>query len=169
VHLTRVETTGRRLASLPSRRREILVPMAKSDDYINPDAKAAARKASAESHTDLLSVKWREDHAARTAALEKELLEERPGATRAERLLVHLAAHDGALSERIADAELQLCERLTALVDNPGVGLSLARALQRTIACREACARRLRDLLQAAAVLRAQRKLTEKTHLKAVA
>jgi hypothetical protein len=143
--------------------------MAKYDDYMNPGAKEAARKAAGRRHAEHLSATWREEHAKRTAALEKELLEEHCGAGRAERLLLHLASHDASLSDRLADTEVQLAERLAAMVDNASVALSLARALQRTIACRESCARRLRDLLQSAAVLRVQRKLTAKTPLKAVA
>lgn len=143
--------------------------MAKSDDYANPTAEAEARKVSARRHAGKLSVKWRSEHASRTAALEKELLQERPGATRDERLLVHLSAHDAVLADRLAEAELQLSERLIALVDSTPTVLALAKSLQRTITCRESCARRLRDLLQAAAVLRAQHKLREKPHLRAVA
>jgi hypothetical protein len=145
--------------------------MAETDHskYTNHNAKAEAHKASAKRHTEMLSAKWRDDHAARTAALEKELLEERPGATRDERLLVHLVAHDAVLSDRLADTEVQISERLGVLIDNPAVTLALARGLQRTIACRESCARRLRDLLQAAAVLRAQRKMATVTPLKRVA
>lgn len=143
--------------------------MTNADEWIDPGANAAARQESARHHTDHLSEKWREAHAKRTAALEKELLEEHCGADRAERLLLHLASHDASLSDRLGDTEIQLAERLAAMVDNASVALSLARALQRTIACRESCARRLRDLLQSAAVLRAQRKLTGKTPLKAVA
>lgn len=143
--------------------------MAKHDEYMNPGAKAAARKASARRHTDALSTKWRDEHAARTAALEKELMQERPGAKRDEQLLLHLSAHDAVLCDRLAEAELQLSERLVALVDNAAVSLTLAKALQRTIACREACARRLRDLLQASAVLRGQHKLASVTPIRRVA
>ena len=142
--------------------------MAKTDQS-NPSPRKETPQQATKRAIDELSATWRKAHAERTAKLEADLLAERTNARADEVLLVRLAAHDGALSERLADAELQLSERLSALVDNAAVALSLARALQRTIACREACARRLRDLLQAAAVVRAQRGLAEKTRLKAVA
>jgi hypothetical protein len=130
---------------------------------------APMHEASASEHAKQLSEQWRAKHAKRVAGLEAELLQDRPGATRDERLLVHVAAHDAALCDRLAEAELQISERLIALVDNAAVSLALAKGLQRTIACREASARRLRDLLQAAAVLRGQHKLATVTPIKRVA
>jgi len=142
--------------------------MGRSDAHIEDDAGAVSQK-SAQDHTDRLSARWRDNHAKRTVEIEAELLKDRPGATCDERTLLHLAAHDAALCDRLAEAELQVSERLVALVDNATVSGALAKGLQRTIACREACARRLRDLLQAAAVLRGQHKLATVTPIKRVA
>ena len=120
-------------------------------------------------HIAALSAHWQTEHAGRTRQIEKQLLKERGQATADERLLVALAAHDCALAELLGQSELQLAKRLRALVDNVKVGVQLARTLKEVSTCRESATRRLQSLLQAAAVLRGQRRLANVVPLRKVA
>ena len=112
-------------------------------------------------HVNELSSDWTKKHRKRCSVIETDLVKERGNVSADEKLLLGLASHDIALSEILARTELQLAQRSLALVDNVTVGLMLARTLRQIGVCREGAARRARDLLQAAGVIRGQRKLAE--------
>jgi hypothetical protein len=142
--------------------------MAKTHD-MDPTTKDEKRAAAARRHTANLSVAWQVAHDERVREIEAQLLNERVQASAGERLLLRLAAHDAALTDKLAKTELQLAERMLALIDNVQVGASLARTLRQVVACRAVATRRLQELLETAGVLRGQRKLAEVTPLRRVA
>lgn len=104
-----------------------------------------------------LNAHWRKEHRRATRKLEKSLIDSHHGATSAEKVLLKLGAHDAALAELLSDAQLLLAKRLQTFVDSPTQVLALARALGQTTATRGAAARRVEELLQSVATLRAQR------------
>ena len=112
---------------------------------------------------------WQREHSRRARAYESQLLKESPQASADEKLLLHLASHDAALCETLGEAEVQLCKRVTTLVDNPKVVCALARALHEVTACRSAAAKRVQELLESAGVIRGQRRITQSPTLRRVA
>jgi hypothetical protein len=137
-------------------------------DCVNPFAKGETEIASARHIAAELSASWRKAHEARAGEIEAALMKQRPEAEEDERLLLGLAAHDTALAQKLGEAEVQLAERLLALVDNVNLGLAIAKTLRQVVAVRDGAARRTQDLLQTAAVLRGQRKLAEIVPLRRV-
>jgi len=135
----------------------------------HPGLKDEEREAVTRRHVEALSAAWKEAHEARTAEVEAGLLKDRAEAGTDETLLLHLAAHDAALCEKLGQAEQQLGDRLLAMVDNAGVALALARALKQVAVSRDVTTRRLQGLLEAAGVLRGQRKLATIVPLRRVA
>lgn len=117
---------------------------------------------------DGITAAWKKAHETRTATIEAGLLKQRSEAGPDERLLLQLAAHDAALCEKLGEAELQLANRVVALIDNAAVALALSRTLERVAAVRELTTRRMQGLLETAGVLRGQRKLAETAPLRRV-
>lgn len=133
-----------------------------------PDERNTKPGEPAEDHVAALSAMWKKAHDARVTEIESGLLKQRGDAGADEGLLLRLAAHDAALAERLGEAELQLTNRVVALIDNVSVGLSLSRVLKQVVAVRELTTRRMQGLLETAGVLRGQRKLAEITPLRRV-
>lgn len=133
-----------------------------------PCPKDEAPANAARRHVEDLSASWRKAHEARAAEVEAELMKQHAQACADERLLLGLASHDLALAEKLGQTEIQLAERLLALVDNAPLGLALARTLRQIIAARDGATRRVQDLLQTAGTLRGQRKLAEVVPLRRV-
>ena len=105
----------------------------------------------------------------RKKSIKNELMKQYPDADAAERLVLRLVSHDVALAETLGRTEVELAHRALALVDNVAIGLALAKTLRQLSAVRGAATQRVQDLLQAARVLRGQRKLAEKPTLRSVA
>lgn len=108
-----------------------------------------------------LCAKWQRAHIKRTKQIEELLLKERPKAAADERLVLGLVAHDVALAEILGRTEVQIAERVLALVNDVKVAVALAKTLREVTACRTAASGRVEQLLQTAGVLRGQRQLAE--------
>ena len=83
-----------------------------------------------------------------------------PDAAPDERVLLELAGDELKLFDVLRDAQLQAALRVVVLVDNPTMALALTKALKNTADVANSVARRVRESLQAASALRAQRRLT---------
>ena len=116
-----------------------------------------------------LGKRWQKSHLKRTRALEDELNNENPQASREEKMLMNLISGDYAMCEVLLEIELGLAKRACTLVDNPSTVLALARALRETTACRGATEGRLQELMKTRAVLNGQRKLAQVVPLRRVA
>jgi hypothetical protein len=116
---------------------------------------------------DDLFARWQQSHDDRTREIETAL--EVGGSTPDERFLSAVAAHELALAESLAKAQVGLAGRVCALLDNTKVATQLARALAEVTACRNASTRRAEEVLQAAGTLRAQRRLANLPPIRRVA
>lgn len=129
----------------------------------------ASPQVEAREHTAHLSHAWQRQHSLRKKSIKDELLKQYPDADAAERLVLGLVSHDVALAETLGRTEVQLAHRALALVDNVAIGMAIAKTLRQLSAVREATTQRVQDLLQAARVLRGQRKLADRPPLRRVA
>jgi len=111
-----------------------------------------------------LSAGWQKEHEVETGKFERQLLLEHCQASVDEKILLHIAASDLALSSLLGECELQVAKRLRTLIDNASTSLSLARTLRQVVACRSAATDRIQQVLQSTAVLRGQRLMREKPH-----
>lgn len=105
---------------------------------------------------------WARRHDDRVAQLQRELWADSGDVGRDHQLLVHLAAHEAALAERLAHVQVQLLERASLVVDNAALALKVAKTLREMTAVSGAIGRRVESLLGTASVIRAQRALTAK-------
>ena len=80
------------------------------------------------------------------------------GTTPAEQVLLDLVCGELALFTILEDAQTQLALRVLQLVESPRLCLTLAKALREVGLVNTAVSRRIREALQAAASLRAQRR-----------
>jgi len=126
-----------------------------------------------EVHVDALNRHWRAQHRKRTRAIVKQLAGAHPDASAVDRLLLGVAAHDLAVGELLADAQVLLASRVSAFVDTPKSLSLVARALAEATSCRKTATARVEQLLQTVATMRAQRALStsqpKSPHLRRVA
>lgn len=108
------------------------------------------------------SKEWSVAHDARVAEFERELSSDANDVGRDHQLLVHLAAHEAALAERLAHVQVQLLERVNLVIDNAALVLKVAKTLREMTVVSGAVGRRVESLLSTASVIRAQRALTAK-------
>ena len=134
---------------------------------------AARVQAEHEAHVEALNRHWRAAHRKRTRAIERQLMNNYPEASPMDRLLIGIAAHDVAVAEVLADAQLLLAKRTQALIDDPRLVRELARALDQVTSCRNSAFRRVEELSTTLSTTRAQRALTppkvNSPHLRRVA
>ncbi len=116
-----------------------------------------------------LSAQWQKTHEKRAKVIRAELEKEHSQTTADERLIMDLVSNDAAICELLGQVELQLARRLLTLIDNVTLGLKLTKSLQTVGACREGAGRRVHTLLQAAAVLRGQRRVAQVVPIRRVA
>lgn len=121
---------------------------------------AAAAKQQAQDALRRHSTAVAQHHAERAAQVERELLARSADAGADERVLVHMAACEVALAERLGEIEVEVLVRVQLLVDAPGMALKASKMLKELVNVGGTLGARVQALLAAAATMRAQRALT---------